>query len=138
VVGWRLDDVVDKIRGERETVVRLEVLPADTGMSGPAKVIRIVRNEVKLEEQAASSEVIELPGGDGMRRIGVIRVPVFYVDFEGRSHNEPNYRSSTRDVRRLINEFRDQDVDGLVVDLRGNGGGALIEAITMTGLFIDT
>ncbi|MEE4304483.1 MAG: carboxy terminal-processing peptidase [Wenzhouxiangella sp.] len=138
VVGWRLDDVVDKIRGERDTVVRLEVLPADTGLSGPSKVIRIVRNEVKLEEQAASSEVIELPAGDDTRRIGVIRVPVFYVDFEGRSRNEPNYRSSTRDVRKLINELKGQDIDGLIVDLRGNGGGALVEATTMTGLFIDT
>jgi len=138
VVGWRLDDVVDKIRGERDTVVRLEVLPADTGMSGPPKVIRIVRNEVKLEEQAASSEVIEVPAGDETRRIGVIRVPVFYVDFEGRSRNEPNYRSSTRDVRKLINELKDKDIDGVVMDLRGNGGGALVEATTMTGLFIDT
>ncbi|HSH26365.1 MAG TPA: S41 family peptidase, partial [Wenzhouxiangella sp.] len=138
VIGWRLDDVVDKIRGERDTVVRLEVLPADTGLSGPAKVIRIVRNEVKLEEQAASSKVIELPAGDGTRRIGVIEVPVFYVDFEGRSRNEPNYRSSTRDVRRLINELKGQDIEGLIIDLRGNGGGALVEATTMTGLFIDT
>ncbi|WP_376694529.1 carboxy terminal-processing peptidase [Wenzhouxiangella sp. EGI_FJ10409] len=138
VVGWRLDDVVDKIRGERDTVVRLEVLPADTGISGPSKVIRIVRNEVKLEEQAASSEIIELPAGDDSRRIGVIRVPVFYVDFEGRSRNEPNYRSSTRDVRKLINELKSEGVDGIVMDLRGNGGGALVEATTMTGLFIDT
>lgn len=138
VVGWRLDDVVDKIRGERDTVVRLEVLPAESGLSGPAKVIRIVRNEVKLEEQAASSEIIELPAGEGTRRIGVIRVPVFYVDFEGRSRNEPNYRSSTRDVRKLINELKHEGIDGLVVDLRGNGGGALVEATTMTGLFIDT
>ncbi len=137
VVGWRLDDVVDLIRGERETVVRLEVLPADIGLSGPSQEIRLVRDEVKLEEQAASKEVIELPG-DEPRRIGVIRVPVFYVDFEGRAHNQPNYRSSTRDVRRLINELRDENVDGLVVDLRGNGGGALVEATTMTGLFIDT
>jgi len=138
VVGWRLDDVVDRIRGERETVVRLEVLPADTGMSGPSKEIRLVRNEVRLEEQAASKEIIELPAGDAVRRIGVIRVPVFYVDFEGRSRNQPNYRSSTRDVRRLINELKAEDIDGLLVDLRGNGGGALVEATTMTGLFIDT
>ena len=138
VVGWRLDDVVDKIRGERDTVVRLEVLPADTGMSGPPKVIRIVRNEVKLEEQAASSEIIELPEREDGRRIGVIRVPVFYVDFEGRSRNEPNYRSSTRDVRKLITELKSEGVDGIVMDLRGNGGGALVEATTMTGLFIDT
>lgn len=138
VVGWRLDDVVDLIRGQRDTVVRLEILPADIGLSGPSREIRLVRDEVKLEEQAASKDIIELPGGGDPRRIGVIRVPVFYVDFEGRAHNQPNYRSSTRDVRRLINELRDEGVDGLVVDLRGNGGGALVEATTMTGLFIDT
>ncbi|NEZ02725.1 tail-specific protease [Wenzhouxiangella sp. XN201] len=138
VVGWRLDDVVDLIRGERDTVVRLEILPADTGLSGPSEQIRLVRDEVKLEEQAASKEIIEVPAGDETRRIGVVRVPVFYVDFEGRSRNQPNYRSSTRDVRRLVNELKDENIDGLLVDLRGNGGGALVEATTMTGLFIDT
>jgi len=137
VVGWRLDEVVELIRGERETVVKLEVLPSETGLSGPSQVIDIVRDEVKLEEQAAQSELLEMPGAEGLRRIGVIKVPVFYVDFQGRARNEPNYRSSTRDVRRLINELRDQDIDGLIIDLRGNGGGALIEATTMTGLFID-
>jgi len=138
VVGWRLDHVVDLIRGERDTVVRLEVLPADTGLSGPSTVLELTRNEVKLEEQAASKDVIEVPDGDKTRRIGIVRVPVFYVDFQGRARNEPNYRSSTRDVRRLINELQDEGIDALVVDLRGNGGGALVEATTMTGLFIDT
>ncbi len=138
VVGWRLDDVVQLIRGERETVVRLEVLPSETALSGPSTIIDIVRNEVRLEEQAAQRDLIEVPTGDGdMRRIGVIQVPVFYVDFAGRASNEPNYRSSTRDVRRLINELIEEGIDGLVVDLRGNGGGALVEATTMTGLFID-
>ena len=137
VVGWRLDDVVALIRGERDTTVRLEVLPAESALSGPSTVIDIVRNQVRLEEQAAQSELIELPNGDGTRRIGVIRVPVFYVDFQGRARNEPNYRSSTRDVRRLINELSEEGIDGLVIDLRGNGGGALVEATTMTGLFID-
>lgn len=137
VVGWRLDDVVSLIRGERETLVRLQVLPSETGLSGPSQVIDIVRDEVKLEEQAARSEVIEVPAGDGVRRIGVVQVPVFYVDFQGRARNEPNYRSSTRDTRRLINELVEEGIDGLVIDLRGNGGGALIEATTMTGLFID-
>lgn len=138
VVGWRLDDVVDLIRGDRDTVVRLEILPSETGLGGPSREIDLTRNEVKLEEQAASSEVIEVPDGDDTRRIGVIRVPVFYVDFEGRSQNKPNYRSSTRDVRKLIGELESEGVDGLIVDLRGNGGGALVEATTMTGLFIDT
>lgn len=138
VVGWRLDDVVDLIRGERETLVRLEILPAETGMKGPSEIIDIVRNEVKLEEQAAQASVEEIETGDGVRKIGVIDVPVFYVDFRGRARNEPNYRSSTRDVRRLINELRADGVEGIVIDLRGNGGGALVEATTMTGLFIDT
>ncbi|MEX2500093.1 MAG: carboxy terminal-processing peptidase [Wenzhouxiangellaceae bacterium] len=138
VVGWRLDDVVDLIRGERETLVRLEILPAETGLKGPPDVIDIVRNEVKLEEQAAQASVEEVKTGDGTMKIGIIDVPVFYVDFKGRARNEPNYRSSTRDVRRLINELRAEGVEGLVVDLRGNGGGALVEATTMTGLFIDT
>jgi len=137
VIGWRLDDVVSLIRGERETVVRLEVLPADTGLSGPAQVIDITRDEVKLEEQAAYSEVIEVPNGEETRRIGVINLPVFYVDFQGRARNEPNFRSSTRDTRRLINELVEEGIDGLVIDLRGNGGGALVEATTLTGLFID-
>ena len=137
VVGWRLDDVVSLIRGERETVVRLEVLPNDTGLSGPAQVIDITRDEVKLEEQAAYSELIEVPHGDETRRIGVINLPVFYVDFQGRARNEPNFRSSTRDTRRLINELVADGIDGLVIDLRGNGGGALVEATTLTGLFID-
>ncbi len=137
VVGWRLDDVVQLIRGERETVVRLEVLPADTALTGASTVIDIERNEVRLEEQAAKRDLIEVPHGDDVRRIGIISVPVFYVDFQGRARNEPNYRSSTRDVRRLINELTAEGIDGLVIDLRGNGGGALVEATTMTGLFID-
>ena len=138
VVGWRLDDVVDLIRGERETLVRLEVLPADIGLKGPSEIIDIVRNEVKLEEQAAQASVEEIETGDGIMKIGVIDLPVFYVDFKGRARNEPNYRSSTRDVRRLINELGAEGVEGIVIDLRGNGGGALVEATTMTGLFIDT
>lgn len=138
VIGWRLDDVVALIRGERDTRVRLRVLPAETGLSGPTREIEIVRDRVRLEEQAASRDILEIPNGDETLRIGVVRVPVFYVDFQGRASNEPNYRSSTRDVRRLINEMKAEGpLDGLVVDLRGNGGGALIEATTMTGLFID-
>jgi len=137
VVGWRLDDVVDLIRGPKETTVTLEVLPAETGMEGPTKLIDIERNEVALEEQAASKDIIEVPGEEGTRKIGIIRVPVFYVDFAGRSSNKPNYRSSTRDVRNLINELEREGVDGIVVDLRNNGGGALSEATSMTGLFID-
>ena len=138
VIGWRVDDVVDLIRGPKHTIVKLEVLPEDIGVDGPSSVIDIVRNEVKLEEQAAKSELIEVPGENGdMVKIGVIDLPVFYMDFAGRAQNLPDYRSSTRDVRRLIEELKSQDVEGIIVDLRNNGGGSLLEATTLTGLFID-
>jgi len=137
VVGWRLDDVVDLIRGERETLVRLEILPGETGLKGPPEIIDLMRNEVKLEEQAAHASVETIDTEFGPVRIGIIDIPVFYVDFAGRARQEPNFRSSTRDVRRLINELRAEGVDGLVIDLRNNGGGALVEATSMTGLFID-
>lgn len=138
VVGWRVDDVVDLIRGPKDTVVRLEVLPEDQGVNGPTSVIDIVRGEVKLEEQAASSEVIEVPRADKEpMKIGVIELPVFYLDFNGRAQNRPDYRSSTRDVRRLIDELKTEGVSGIVIDLRNNGGGSLLEATTLTGLFID-
>jgi carboxyl-terminal processing protease len=141
VIGWRVDDVVDLIRGPKDTVVRLEVLPEDVSVSGPTSTIDIVRNEVKLEEQAAQSEIIEVPveGSEGKTmKIGVIDLPVFYMDFAGRAQNKPDYRSSTRDVRRLIGELEEQGVAGIIIDLRNNGGGSLLEATTLTGLFIDT
>ena len=139
VVGWRVDDVVELIRGPKDTVVRLDVLSADVSVSSPTHQIDIVRNEVKLEEQAAKSSIIEVPveGSDQVVKIGVIDLPVFYLDFNGRAENIPDYRSSTRDVRRLIGELQEQGITGLVVDLRNNGGGSLLEATTLTGLFID-
>jgi carboxyl-terminal processing protease len=141
VIGWRIDDVVELIRGPKDTVVRLQILPEDESVSGPTTIIEIVRNEVKLEEQAARSEIIEVPGEGGQEgevmKVGVIDLPVFYLDFEGRAQNVPDYRSSTRDVQRLIGELKDQGVKGIVVDLRNNGGGSLLEATTLTGLFID-
>ncbi len=139
VIGWRVDDVVDLIRGPKGTVVRLDVLPEDVSVSGPSTVIDIVRNEVKLEEQAAQSSIIEVPveGSETPLKIGVIDLPVFYLDFNGRAQNLPDYRSSTRDVRRLIGELKEEGVSGLLIDLRDNGGGSLLEATTLTGLFID-
>ena len=138
VIGWRVDDVVDLIRGPKHTVVRLEVFPDDEGPDSPTTTIEIVRDEVKLEEQAAKSRIIDLPGEDGeVTKIGVIDLPVFYLDFNGRAQNLPDYRSSTRDVRRLIEEMQAEGIEGLVVDLRNNGGGSLLEATTLTGLFID-
>jgi len=138
VIGWRVDDVVDLIRGPKHTVVRLEVFHEDTGPGGPVTIIDIVRDEVKLEEQAAKSRIIEVPGGDDKTiKIGVIDLPVFYLDFNGRAKNLPDYRSSTRDVRNLIDEMKAEGIQGLLVDLRNNGGGSLLEATTLTGLFID-
>jgi carboxyl-terminal processing protease len=138
VVGWRVDDVVDLIRGAKHTVVRLEVLHEDTGIDGPTTIIEIVRDEVKLEEQAAKSRIIEIPGeNEEIIKVGVIDLPVFYLDFSGRAKNLPDYRSSTRDVRKLIVEMKAEGIKGLVVDLRNNGGGSLLEATTLTGLFID-
>ncbi len=139
VIGWRVDDVVELIRGPKDTVVRLDVLPEDASVSTPPTSIEIVRNEVKLEEQAAKSNIIEVPveGTDEVQKIGIIDLPVFYLDFEGRAANKPDYRSSTRDVRKQIEELKEQGVTGIVVDLRDNGGGSLLEATTLTGLFID-
>ena len=141
VIGWRIDDVVELIRGPKDTIVRLDVLPEDVSVSGPSTMIQIVRNEVKLEEQAAQSEIIEVPLGDDSGatvKVGVIDLPVFYLDFTGRAQNKPDYRSSTRDVRKLIAELEEEGVAGIIVDLRNNGGGSLLEATTLTGLFIDT
>ncbi len=140
VIGWRVDDVVELIRGPKDTVVRLEVLPEEVSVNGPSSTIDILRNEVKLEEQAAKSEIIEIPLDDDLEqtvKIGIIDLPVFYIDFNGRVQNRPDYRSSTRDVRKLIGALQDEGVQGIVVDLRNNGGGSLLEATTLTGLFID-
>jgi len=138
VVGWRLDDVVDQIRGPKGTTVRLQVLPRGAGIEAPARVITMTRNEIKLEDQAAQKSVIEVPTSDGQARIGVIEVPAFYLDYEAYAREDPDYRSTTRDVRRLLRELNQEKVEGIVVDLRGNGGGSLTEATQLTGLFIES
>lgn len=137
VVGWRLADVVDLIRGPKASEVRLEILPASGGADAAPEEIRLTRNTVKLEEQAAQSEVITVEHGDRTRRIGVIEIPAFYADFEAANAGEEDYRSTTRDVRRLLTAQEMQAIDGLVIDLRGNAGGSLGEAVKLTGLFID-
>ncbi|MFZ1325731.1 MAG: carboxy terminal-processing peptidase [Candidatus Contendobacter sp.] len=135
VVGWRLDDVVDRIRGRRGTVVRLKVLPGKVGALATEKNVRLVRDTIKLDKQAAKSEVKTLQMGGQTARIGVITIPAFYSDFESARRGDPNYRSTTRDVRRLLAELNGK-IDGLVLDLRTNGGGSLQEAVDLTGLFI--
>ena len=137
VVGWRLDDVVDLIRGARGTWVRLDVLAADAGIDGEHQITLLERDKIKLEEQAAKTSIIELGAGEDTQRIGVIDLPTFYMDFEGRRRDEPDYRSATRDVAKLLGELKHDKVDGIIIDLRNNGGGSLAEAIELTGLFID-
>jgi carboxyl-terminal processing protease len=138
VVGWRVDDVVDLIRGPKDSLVRLDVLPAAAGDDGAHTTVDIVRQKVKLEEQTAKRSIIEVDDEQGKRRVGVITLPTFYLDFEARRRNEADYTSATRDVARLLGELKQEKVDGVVIDLRNNGGGSLTEAIELTGLFIDT
>lgn len=137
VVGWRLDDVVELIRGPKGSTVRLEIIPADSEdeISG---VISIVRNKVQLEEQAAQAKLLTLNQDGQEYRMGVIDVPTFYMDFRASQQNDPNARSTTRDVQRLISALKQDGIDGLIIDLRSNGGGSLQEADTMTGLFIES
>ena len=132
IVGWRTNDVVRIIRGKKGSTVRLKILPVSQGNKGPAKIIQIVRDEVKLEEQSAQKEIIEHNG----RKVGVITIPAFYLDFEGQKLKKPDYKSTSRDVRKILVELRKEGVDGIVLDLRNNGGGALEEAVKLTGLFI--
>ena len=136
VVGWPLQDVVEKIRGPKGTVVRLQLQPKGSD-SGNIKRVTLVRNKIRLEEQAAKQSVIEDLDGIGNLRIGVIDVPTFYRDFSAQIDGDKDFRSTTRDVRKLINELKTSSVDGIVIDLRTNGGGSLTEATELTGLFIN-
>ncbi|MCH8499523.1 MAG: carboxy terminal-processing peptidase [Marinobacter sp.] len=137
VVGWRLDEVVDLIRGPRGSTVTLEVIPASASDETVTRTIDIRREQVRLEEQSARSHIIDLERDEQSFRIGVIDIPTFYADFKAMQSGDPNYKSTTRDVRRLINELKQEGIDGLVVDLRNNGGGALHEANDLVGLFIE-
>jgi len=138
VVGWRIDDVVELIRGPKNTPVRLDVVPAEAGVDAKPSRLVLTRDKVRLEEQAAKAQTITVPGQDGTsKKIGVIKLPAFYQDFEGRRKNANDYASATRDVARLLAQLKVQKVDGVVLDLRNNGGGSLTEAVELTGLFID-
>ncbi len=139
VIGWRIDDVVAKIRGKKDTQVRLEFIPAEEGVDGKHHHVTLTRQKVRLAEQAAKGETMTLPGtaGEPERRIGIIKLPTFYQDFEGRRRNATDYASATRDVAKLLAGFKADKLDGVVLDLRNNGGGSLDEAIELTGLFIE-
>ncbi|MDH3609153.1 MAG: carboxy terminal-processing peptidase [Gammaproteobacteria bacterium] len=137
VVGWRLEEVVALIRGAKGTNVKLQILPGDEGQAAKIKEIKITRDKIKLEEQAAKSEVIEIDDNNQKYKIGVIDVPTFYIDFAAYQRGEKDYRSTTRDVDKLLTNLKSEKIDAIILDLRGNGGGSLTEATQLMGLFID-
>ncbi|MEI8186885.1 MAG: carboxy terminal-processing peptidase [Chlorobiaceae bacterium] len=134
VIGWRINDVVKLIRGKKGTIVRLKILPASQAGRGPAKIVQLLRDKVDLVEQAAKKSIIQADG----KKIGVITIPSFYLDFEGQQKNTINYASTSRDIKRILNELNATHVDGIVIDVRNNGGGSLEEAVNVTGLFIPS
>ncbi|MBU2507714.1 MAG: carboxy terminal-processing peptidase [Bacteroidetes bacterium] len=136
VVGWRIDDVVQLIRGKKGTVVRLAILKANATYDSPLEHMELVRDKIKLEEQAAKSDIIFVEEEGVNYKLGVIDIPTFYIDFEAKRKNDPDYKSTTKDVHKLIEQLVEEKVDGIILDLRNNGGGALQEAIELTGLFI--
>lgn len=136
VVGWRLDEVVELVRGKKDSIVRLEILPA-AAAEGNSKIISIKRDTVKLEDQAARKHVFDVSNGSQVYKAGVINIPTFYMDFEAYRKRDPNYKSTTRDVYNLLDELAKENVDGIIIDLRANGGGSLQEASALTDLFVD-
>jgi|TARA_B110000967_G_scaffold124336_1_gene127077 carboxyl-terminal processing protease len=137
ILGWRLDDVVDQIRGPKGTLINLQIIPGGD-LQQTKKTIQIRRNKVTLDDQAAKKSVIEIETEQGIRKIGVITLPTFYMDFAAAQSGDTNYRSTTRDVYDLLQELKGESINGIVIDLRNNGGGSLREANQLTGLFIET
>ncbi|WXL27791.1 carboxy terminal-processing peptidase [Ectopseudomonas mendocina] len=138
VIGWRLDEVVKLIRGPKGSQVRLEVIPASNAPNDQtSKIVTITREAVKLEEQAAKKSILNLKHENRDYKLGVVEIPAFYLDFKAYRSGDPDYKSTTRDVKRLITELEKEKVDGIVIDLRNNGGGSLQEATELTGLFIE-
>lgn len=135
-IGMRVDDVVQMIRGKKETVVRLQIIPAGTPVGSPPKIVRLVRDKIVIKDREAKSDTVEMVHEGRKFKLGVIAIPTFYSDLEGRQRGDDNYKSTTRDVRRLLAELKGAGVDGVLIDLRRNGGGSLQEAIELTGLFI--
>lgn len=137
VLGWRIDDVVQLVRGAKGSTVRLDVLPADAGPDGKHITVSLVRKKISMEEQAAKKQIIEVRDGGVKRRVGVISLPTFYQDFEAKRRGDKDFKSATRDVARILGELKRDKVDNVLIDLRNNGGGSLMEAVELTGLFID-
>ncbi|MEH6551232.1 MAG: carboxy terminal-processing peptidase [Pseudomonadales bacterium] len=137
VIGWRLDEVVDLIRGDKDTWVQLEVISAKSKSSGETKLIKINRGKVELEDMLAWGEALDVFYDGAVHKVGYIKVPDFYVDFDAMGRGDPEFRSTTRDVAKIINELQTEGIEGIIVDLRDNGGGSLAEANSLTGLFIQ-
>ncbi|MBQ0711719.1 MAG: carboxy terminal-processing peptidase [Porticoccus sp.] len=137
VIGWRLDDVVDLIRGPKDSIVRLELIQAQGESVGSSRDISIVRDKIQLEEQSAQAEVIHVQTDAGKYSLGVIEIPAFYLDVDAYYNRDPDFKSTTKDVLQLLQDLEKQNVDGIILDLRNNGGGFLQEATTLTDLFID-
>jgi carboxyl-terminal processing protease len=137
VIGWRLDDVVQKIRGPGGTTVRLQILPAGAAPGSVPKVVEFTRNKVSLEAQASHKAMRTVVRNGKEVKVGIITVPSFYQDYDASRAGAKDYRSTTRDVQRLISELRKDGAEVLIMDLRANGGGYLPEAESLTGLFID-
>jgi carboxyl-terminal processing protease len=138
VIGWRLDNTVSKIKGPKGTVVRLKVIPAGQELTSSPKIVTLVRDKVVMEETSAKKETKTVTGENGeVYKVGIIKIPGFYLDFEAYNANDPNYKSTTRDVKLILDTLRNEKVDAVLIDLRMNGGGSLMEAIELTGLFID-
>ena len=135
VTGWRIDEVVQKVRGEPQTLVTLEIIPGDAEDNSVRKIIEIEREIVELEESAAKSKIYSLNKNGSEYKIGIIDLPSFYLDFEAWQARDPSYKSSSKDVKNILDEFKKQSVDAVLVDLRNNSGGALTEANKLTGLF---
>ena len=136
VFGWRTEDAVQLIRGPKGTVVKLQILPHDAPIASESVIVELVRDKIKLEEQSAKKQIIPITRNNSTYKLGVIKIPMFYIDFEAASKGDPNYTSTTRDVKRLVLELTEDGVDGIMIDLRYNGGGSLQEATELTGLFI--
>ncbi len=138
IIGWRIGDVVNIIRGKKGSTVVLSILPHETGLSGKPELVSIVRDKIKLEHQAASKRIIEVKKENGkIARVGVIKLPSFYIDFKARNRGDKDYAGTTRDVKKLLLELEKEGIDELIIDLRGNGGGSLSEVVSLTGLFIE-
>ena len=136
VVGWRIDEIVKLIRGDAGTEVELEIMPSKSLESSERKFVTLVREEVKLEEQAAKSKIIRIDSESSNYKVGIIELPAFYIDFNAWRERDPNFRSSSRDVENILKSFNKDNVDAVLVDLRGNSGGSLYEANKLTGLFV--